>query len=571
MVVVVFSLFINLAMLAPSIYMLQVYDRVIGSSSMSTLVLLTLMLLFLVFASGGLEWARAELLRQMSSRMEKTLNPALFDIGHRQALYSAGALPGTQPLQDLKGIRQFMSSHAVFAFVDAPWLPVYLILMFLFHPLMGALGLASAVLLTLLTVFNERVTRAQQQESEKGFSETGASLAHIFRNGEVIRAMGMLEPLRAAWLGKYDQASSLQNQSTDTSQGLSILSKTLRTLLQSIVLGLGAYLVIEQKISPGMMVAGSILLGRALAPIDQLTGSWKQFVSVREQYQRLEKALKEDRVIETETALPAPKGEVRIENITVTPPGQPHRALLQGISVNCVAGSVIGVIGPSGSGKSSLARALLGIWPCAQGTIRLDGVNIFEWKRQDLGQHLGYLPQDIELFEGTVAENIARFNPGRAQEVVQAAQMAGVHEMILRFENGYETRLGPGGVNLSGGQRQRIGLARAIFGLPKLVVLDEPNSNLDRAGEAALIQTIQTLKQHGSTTFMMTHNLALLSVTDSTVVLADGALSMMGPTDKVLARLTAPAQGMAAPSDTPKALAQSAPASAAQSPSEPRP
>ncbi len=534
---VAFSLFINIAMLAPSLYMLQVYDRVISSYSLTTLVMLTLMLLLFMAASGGLEWARAALLHHVAQRFENMLNARLFDMGHRQALYSVGTLAGTQPLQDLKGIRQFMGSNTIFAFVDAPWLPLYLILMYLFHPWMGILGLLSAVALVVLTFFNEKLTRDNQKKSELIFVEAGQTLAQIFRNGEVIRAMGMLGNLRSQWLSKYEHASNLQNQSAGTSQGLSTVSKTLRTALQSIVLGLGAYLVIKEAISPGMMIAGSILLGRALAPIDVLIGSWKQVAIVYEQYQRLNSALEKDSLFETHIALPAPSGVIRVENITVTAPNNPQHVLLRSITMGCPAGSVIGVIGPSGSGKSTFARALLGIWPCAQGAVRLDGVNVFEWNREELGKHIGYLPQDVELFEGTVAENISRFSTINSEEVIKAAKITGIHEMILRLEFGYETRLGSNGANISGGQRQRIGLARAVYGMPKLVVLDEPNSNLDKAGEAALIETIKTLRKNASTVFMITHNLDLLGVTDSTLVITEGSLSLGGPTAKVLSHL----------------------------------
>lgn len=535
-VVGLFSFAINLIMLAPSIYMLQVYDRVVGSRSMSTLYLLTALLVVFLGVMGLLDWARADIMRRIGNRLDVFLAPRLFDLGYRQALNSAGEQNGAQPLRDLRGIRQFMTSPGIFAFFDAPWVPVYLIVMFAFHPWVGLIGLLSMIVLVLITLLNERLTQKLQNQSETAYNEAGNTIAKTFRNGEVITSMGMLGRLRQRWQEKNSQALIMQSEATRISSILSNLSKGLRTLIQSLILGLGAYLAIHQEITAGMMIAGSILLGRALAPIDQLLGTWRLFVTSREQYARLNHALETDVVVETQMKLPVPTGEILIEGIEAAPPGA-RNTVLRGINYRCRAGVVTGVIGPSAAGKSSLARVLLGIWPCQAGSIRLDGVDIYTWNKEELGPHIGYLPQDIELFEGSISENIARFGHVDPEKVVAAAKLAGIHEMILNLPAGYESRLGGSGVNLSGGQRQRVGLARALYDDPKLIVLDEPNSNLDTVGEVALLKAIETLKARKVTIFIVTHKTNILSLVDSLIVLQDGQLAMSGPRDLVLAEL----------------------------------
>ncbi len=534
--VAAYSLFINIAMLVPAIYMLQVYDRVVVGASIPTLYTLTLLMIVFMVAMGMLEWSRQEIMRRVSNRLDLHMAPALFDLGYRQVRYSGGLLSGTQSLRDLKGIRQFIASNGLFAFFDSPWVPIYLLVMFAFHPWIGLAGLISAALLVAITFLNERLTHEQAREADREYNETGRTLSQYLRNSEVMTAMGMLGNLRSRWLETSYGALLKQNAAAEISSRLMAVSKTLRIIIQSLILGLGAYLAIKQEISPGMMIAGSILLGRALAPIDQMLGSWKQFASAREQYLRLDQTLREDQFTETEMPLPAPKGEIRVEDIVVTAPGS-NTVLLSDISFSCPPGTITGIIGPSAAGKSTLARALLGIWPCSRGSVRLDGAEIHQWEKSSLGDHVGYLPQDIELFEGTVSENIARFGPVDPQKVVQAAQDAGIHEMILRLPQGYDTVLGNGGGKLSGGQRQRLGLARAVYGRPRLVVLDEPNANLDHAGETALMATLDILKRNGSTVFLITHKTLLLSATDRLLVLADGSLSMFGPRERVLAEL----------------------------------
>lgn len=535
-VVGLFSFAINLIMLAPSIYMLQVYDRVVGSRSMSTLYLLTALLVIFLGVMGVLDWARADIMRRIGNRLDVFLAPRLFDLGYRQALNSAGEQNGAQPLRDLRGIRQFMTSPGIFAFFDVPWVPVYLIVMFAFHPWVGLIGLLSMIVLVLITLLNERLTQQLQNQSEAAYAEAGNTIAKTFRNGEVITSMGMLGRLRQRWQEKNSQALIMQSEATRISSMLSNLSKGLRTLIQSLILGLGAYLAIHQEITAGMMIAGSILLGRALAPIDQLLGIWRLFVTSREQYARLNRALEADVIVETQMKLPAPTGEISIEGVEAAPPGA-RQTVLRGINYRCRAGVITGIIGPSAAGKSSLARVLLGIWPCQAGSIRLDGADIYTWNKEELGPHIGYLPQDIELFEGSVSENIARFGQVDPDKVVAAAKLAGIHEMILNLPSGYESRLGGTGINLSGGQRQRVGLARALYDDPKLIVLDEPNSNLDTVGEMALLKAIEILKARKVTIFIVTHKTNILSLVDSLIVLQEGQLAMSGPRDLVLAEL----------------------------------
>jgi len=531
-----FSMCINIAMLVPAIYMLQVYDRVVVGASMPTLYMLTLLMLVFLIAMGVLEWARQDIMRRVSNRLDLQLAPLLFDVGYRQAWLSAGMAAGTQPLQDLKGIRQFVSSHGLFAFFDTPWVPVYLLVMFAFHPWIGLIGLLSALLLLGITLANERLTGQHQKAAEQAYHEAGRMLTQVLRNSEVMSAMGMLSRLRQRWLSESRGALVKQNAAAEISSILTAVSKSLRIIIQSLILGLGAYLAIRQEISPGMMIAGSILLGRALAPIDQMLGSWKQFATAREQYQRLNASLHADPAPETRMTLPTPRGEVRVEDIVVTAPGG-NSPLLSDVSFHCAPGTIVGVIGPSAAGKSTLARALLGIWPCVKGSVRLDGAEIHGWNKDELGSHIGYLPQDIELFEGSVSDNIARFAPADPEKVVQAARDAGIHDMILRLPQGYDTQLGNGGSKLSGGQRQRLGIARAIYGRPCLIVLDEPNANLDHVGEEALLETLDILRENASTVFLITHKTRILSATDKLLVLADGSLSMFGPRDRVLAEL----------------------------------
>lgn len=531
-----FSMFINLLMLVPAFYMLQVYDRVVTSGSVPTLVMLTLVMLLFMTTMGALEWVRSRIMVRVSTRIDTLLGGRLYDASFKQALYTGGMQANAQPLNDLTGLRQFLTGNGLFAFFDAPWVPIYIAIMFMFHPWFGIVAILSVIVLSSLAVINEKVTSKMLAEANKENMAATQFTNKNLRNAEVVESMGMLGRIKDRWQEKNRKVLALQGIASDRAGILTSMSKTTRLIVQSLVLGLGAYLAVQQEISPGLMIAGSILLGRALAPIDQMIGVWKQFVGARSQYQRLNDILTKVAEEPERMSLPAPKGALSAENVMVAPPGS-KTPVVKGVSFQVEPGDMVGVIGPSAAGKSTLARAILGIWPTLGGKMRLDGADIFNWKRDELGPHIGYLPQDIELFEGSISENIARFGEVDSRAVVQAAQMAGVHEMILRLPEGYDTVIGATGGALSGGQRQRIGLARAIYGNPKLVVLDEPNSNLDDQGEAALAVALENLKGMGATVFIITHRASVLSQVQKLMVMREGVLAMFGPRDQVLAEL----------------------------------
>lgn len=531
----VFSLFINLLMLLPAIYMMQVYDRVLGSNSTSTLLMLTLLAVVLFITLGALEWIRSQILIRVSTRFDMLLNERLYRVLFQQALVSGGK-SSTQPLSDLLVLRQFLTGNGLFAFFDAPWLPVYVGLLFLFHFTFGIVAMISAIILIFLAIWNERATHDDLEQANRVSVESANMTARNLRNAEVVHALGMLPDLMARWKEKQQRTIMLQAVASEKAGLIASLSKIYRLTVQSLILGLGAWLAIDKQISPGLMIGGSILLGRALAPIDLMIGSWKQFLSARTAYERLNTLLSQFPVEPERMPLPKPKGELRAEQAVVAPPGA-KTAVIKGVNFVVDAGSFVALIGASASGKSTLARAMLGIWPVANGAIRLDGANVSQCERQLIGTHIGYLPQDIELFDGTIAENIARFGELDSDKVVAAAQAAGVHDMILHLPQGYDTEIGGTGGVLSAGQRQRVGLARALYGDPVLVVLDEPNSNLDDQGEQALARALFALKQRGSTIIVITHRLGVLALVDRIMVLNEGLLVMDGPRDEVLAKL----------------------------------
>ncbi|NNB03545.1 type I secretion system permease/ATPase [Pseudomonas fragi] len=527
-----FSAVINLLMLAPALYMLQVYDRVLASGNQMTLLMLTLMILGLFGLMGALEWVRSQVVIRLGTQMDMRLNQRVYDAAF-EAQLRTGSPAAAQALNDLTSLRQFATGNALFAFFDAPWFPVYLFVIFMFSPWLGLLALGGAVLLMLLAWVNQHVSQAPlKAASELSVQATQQASAHL-RNAEAIEAMGMLDTLRGRWLAQHTAFLAQQNLASEKTATVSAWSKGVRLALQSLVLGLGALLAVQGQITAGMMIAGSILMGRVLSPIDQLIGVWKQWSSARLAYQRLEALLHSYPARTQRMALPAPRGELAVEQLSASAPGT-RRATLANLSFTLPAGQVLGVIGPSGCGKSTLARLLIGVWQPLAGKVRLDGAELSQWDKHQLGPHLGYLPQDIQLFAGTIAQNIARFAEVDADKVLAAAQLAGVHQLILQLPEGYETRLGEGGAGLSGGQKQRIGLARALYGLPAVIVLDEPNSNLDEAGEQALLQAITQLKQHKRTLILITHKPNVLTLTDQLLILREGQLQAFGPTAKVL-------------------------------------
>jgi len=537
----VFSLFVNALMLVPTFYMLQVYGRVVTSGSLSTLTMLTIIMVVLTITTGLLEWIRSRIMVRVSTKLDVILSRDVYRASFKQALATGGMNASAQPLSDLTSLRQFLTGNGVFAFFDAPWLPIYVAVMFMFHPWYGWMAIGCAIVLICLAYANEKVTGKAIADANRENIAASLYTTKNLRNAEVIESMGMLNSLINRWSLRQKKVLLLQSVASDNGGVVTSMSKTFRVMVQSLILGLGAYLAVNHEISPGLVIAGSVLLGRALAPIDLIIGSWKGFIAARGQYSRLNEILSKLQSEPVRMALPAPEGNITVENMIVGAPGS-RSAIIKGISFAVQAGTVVGVIGPSASGKSTLARALLGIWPPQHGSVRLDGADISNWDKAELGPYIGYLPQDIELFEGTISENIARFGDVDAELVVQAAKVAGVHEMILLLPDGYDTVIGSDGVNLSGGQRQRIGLARAIYGTPRLIILDEPNSNLDEVGERALSYALEYLKATGATIFVITHRTNILSQLDRLLVMKDGLLSMYGPSEQVIAELSAKAK-----------------------------
>ena len=531
------SFFINLLMLVPPLYMLQIYDRVLASRSEPTLLMLTLIVVVMFVTMGLLEFVRSRIMIRLGNRFDVAFGGRLFDA----LLEFAGRYPGrktTQALSDLAQIRQFVSGNGLFGFFDAPWLPIYIFVLYLFHPLFALFAVVAALILIAVTLLNEYGTRKRLEAANAAHHGAVRFVGHNLQNAEVILAMGMAQDIKARWLQRQMRFLTLHSEASDRSGQWSSLSKTLRIMFQSLILGLGAYLAIYSEVSAGMMIAGSIIMGRALAPLDLLINSWKGFSGARQGYRRIDALLREFPLRPEPMALPDPKGEITLENLVVVPPegAQPS---VRRLSMKIAAGEVVGVVGPSAAGKSSLAKAALGVWPLLHGKVRIDGAELDHWPRERLGRFIGYLPQEIELFEGTVGENIARFGDHDAEAIVEAAKMTGIHEMILQFPRGYDTVVGVGGLTLSGGQRQRIGLARALYKKPVFVVLDEPNSNLDEAGEKALTEAVATLKEAGTTVLLITHRLPILQSADKIAVMAAGELKLFGERDEVLRKFGA--------------------------------
>ncbi len=530
-----FSCVINIIGLTPALYMLQVYDRVLASNNETTLLMLTLLVVGLYALSGMLEFARSSVLIRVGNRFDMMLNQRVFTAAFERNLRKLGGNP-SQAIHDLTNLRQFLTGNALFAFFDAPWTPIYIAVTFMVHPLLGFITLGGSVILFVLAWITNIATQKPLAEANQASIAAGAFANNHLRNAEVIEAMGMLPGLRSRWFQQHQRVLGLQTLASDRNARISTISRFVRISLQSLILGAGALLVIEGEITAGMMIVCSILLGKALQPVEMAIGTWKQSISTRGAYQRLDEMLKSAPPRGETLSLPPPQGALSLENVFASAPGT-QNTILKGVSFNIPAGEVVGVIGPSASGKSTLARLMVGVWQARAGTVRLDGADIFQWNKDELGPHVGYLPQDIELFEGTIAENIARFSEPDPALVIEAAKRAGVHDMILRLPQGYDTPLGVDGASLSGGQKQRIALARAIYGNQRLVVLDEPNSNLDDVGEAALVETVKYLKARGATVVLITHRMSVLSVVDKLLVLRDGVLTMYGPRDDVLKAL----------------------------------
>lgn len=531
----IYSFFINLLMLAAPIYMLAVYDVVMPSQSLDTLFVVTLAILIFFIGGAVLEHVRSRALVHASNHLDAHLNKKVFDA----ALDLAASDPkqrNAEPLRDFNTIKTFMSSPAAIALFDAPWFPIYISLMFFFDSVYGWYGIGATVVVMILTYLNEKMTKKKIEHANNIFRKTMNTLNDTTKNIEVIEALGMRKALYRNWMKKHYQYLEHNMEASDVASMFNNASKSFRTTASSMMYGIGALLVISGRISPGMIIAGAVLLGRALAPISQLVGSWKSIVNARQSYRRLNELLERYEGEKEKLSLPAPKGRIACENVMVRPP-HTEKPVLKGINLLIQPGECVGVIGPSASGKSTLVRTLLGLWKPFNGHVRIDGADVDQYNRDELGRYIGYLPQDIELFDGTVAENISRFRENDPDKIIEAAKMSGTHEMILRLPHGYETQVGPGAVQLSGGQKQRIGLARALYGRPRIVILDEPNSNLDDAGEYALMMAMRTLKENGSTVLFVTHKRNLLALADRIFVLKDGSIALAGPKNEVLERL----------------------------------
>ncbi|MDH4396078.1 MAG: type I secretion system permease/ATPase [Limnobacter sp.] len=539
-----FSAAINILALTPSIYMLQVYDRVLMSRNEVTLTMITLMTVGLLALAALLEMSRSFVLVRVGNKLDLKLNDRLYTASFEANLRQGNGNAG-QALRDLTNVRQFLTGNGILAFFDTPWIPIYMAVIFLFHPLLGLLAVGGAVISIALTYANNRGTARPLADANRLAVRSASVADSSLKNAEVIEAMGMLGSLRKRWMKDHHQFLSFQAQASDQGAIWSHTSKYFRIFLQSAALGLGALLVIENQITPGMMIACSILMGKALQPIDMLTGVWRSFSGTKVAYERLVATLDANPVRKLGIELPTPEGRINFEAVSAGPPGI-ETATLININIQIQPGQALGVIGPSGAGKSTFMRLVVGVWRAQQGKVRIDGADINQYDKELLGPHIGYLPQTIELFAGTVAENIARFGEMDSDKVINAAKLAGVHEMVLQLPKGYDTMLGDQGAGLSGGQRQRLGLARALYGNPKIVVLDEPNSNLDDAGEAALIEAINHQRNLGHTVILATHKPSLLTVTNNLMYLNRGQIAAAGPTMQVLKKLQESSQQQSA-------------------------
>jgi len=529
-----FSALINVLYLTGSFYMLQVYDRVIPSRSVPTLIALSILAAVLYAGQGAMDVCRTRILARMARSLDERLGPGVFALIPRLPLAGRSNAAGLQPLRDLDQVRAFLSGGGPLGFFDLPWMPFYLAICFLFHPLIGLVALVGALVLVSLTACTEAFTRTPVKAAAlHGAARTSLAEASR-RNAEVIAALRMTGRLGALWDGVNQKHLDAHQQSSDVASGIGGVSKAARMALQSAVLGTGGYLVIHGEASAGIIIAGSILSARALAPLEQVIAHWKGFTSARQSWKRLRELMATAPEPASGPLVRKPVATLSVESVNLFPPGEP-RIVVRDVSFVLQSGSALGVIGPSASGKSSLARALVGVWSPARGSVRLDGATLDQWSPAVLSRHIGYLPQDIELFEGTIRQNIARFEPeANIEAVVQAAEQAGVHDLIVCLPQGYDTRIGEGGMALSGGQRQRIALARALYGDPFLVVLDEPNSNLDAEGEQALTQAIANVRARGGIAVVIAHRPSALAAVDQVLVMAQGEAKACGPKERIL-------------------------------------
>ena len=535
-----FSLVSNLLYLALPIFTFQIYGRVLSSYSVPTLLVLTFMVMLAFLISGLIDDFRAKVLINygviMDQRVSGRVFSALFD-----TVIRGNPAARSQALRDLDSFRQMLTGPAFGTMFDLPWMPVFMIVLLIIDPIIGLVTIGGAVLLFLITLFQDRATRPALKEANDAALRSYAFTDAALRNGEVVRAMGMVEPLGSRWATFRSVTMERSASASERASVISNISKFVRQAIQVLIIAIGAYLVVKGKIHSGLLFANMILAARALQPIERLVGSWDALTNGYRSYQRLNSLFADYRPTKASTTLPKPLGQLSVEGVNFAPQGA-TRFVLQGVNFKIEPGEMLGIIGPSGAGKSSLARLMVGIWQPNSGNVRLDGADVYSWDRSDFGRHVGYLPQDTELFSGSIRDNIARFRADVDDEqVVRAAQVAGVHQLILRLPSGYDTDLGESGHVLSAGQRQRVGLARALLGNPRLIVLDEPNAALDAEGEEALVKALDALKAGGSTIVIVSHKPSVFRSADKMLMLRDGRMEMFGPREQVMARVVQPA------------------------------
>lgn len=537
----VFSFLINLLMLTGPVYMLQIYDRVLASGSIPTLLALSFIVLALYAFMAVLDLIRQRILIRIGHKFDDEMGDTAF-AAYVEAPMKLGPMGGqTQPIRDVDQLRQFFASPGITAIFDMPWMPLYLVVVFMIHPYLGLLATVGAIILLAIAIITDKMARKAVSQSGELGTKRSMFADSSRRNAEVVRGMGMSTGIGSVWQSINRNFLRANARAAEVISTSSVLTKVFRLFLQSAVLGVGAYLAVMQVISPGAMIAASIIMSRALQPIEAAVSNWRQFLSSRQAFKRLGATLEavEDK---DRMALPTPKRALGAENVAVVAPGS-RSPIIMDVSFSVDAGQALGIIGRSGSGKSTLARALVGVWPTARGAVTLDGAPIAQFPPEALGRHIGYLPQDVELFQGTVADNIARFDPDFVPEnVVSAATSAGVHDLILSLPQGYNTMIGEAGAALSGGQRQRVALARALYGAPFLVVLDEPNSNLDADGEAALVSAMAAVKARGGISVIVAHRPSAVQNVDLLLMMENGRVRAFGPRDEVMSRVTRPRQ-----------------------------
>lgn len=532
------SLFVNILAFVSPLFMLQVYDRVLTSRNPTTLAMLVVIAVVLLLSLGLIEKYRHEILVKAATRFNLMVAEPAFDGALQAALRNRGG-QHAQVLRDVDSLKDFIAGHGILTLLDAPWVPVFMAVCFMFHPLIGLVAFLGGASLFVLAWLNDRVTHKYLVKASQLNIASYDGLSSALRNAHAIAGLGMAPALRKRWAKGHHEASEINVVANERGGGLLAVSKFIRMVLQIAILAAGAWLAIEQQISGGVLFASSLIMGKALAPLEQAVAQWKSFVSARSAKARLSRVFEIFPVAEKRLRLPDPKGDLRVEHVTIAVPGT-QTLLVRDASFELRAGEICAIVGPTGSGKSTLARAIVGAWPIVGGAVRVDGNDLRHWDPDQIGASMGYLPQDVELFEGSVAENIARFGEVSDASVVSAAQMAQAHELIQRLPNGYETAVGDDGVGLSGGQRQRVGLARAIYGNPAILVLDEPNSNLDGDGDAALITALAAFKRAGKTVLVVTHKPNILSVVDKMLIMQGGQTHRFGPRDEILPLLLGP-------------------------------